>query len=39
MRSLDFRYWHEAEVSVPVPDVRSEAQSGLQLRSAHMSAL
>jgi hypothetical protein len=28
----------EAEVSAPMPDVRYEAQSGLQLRSAHMSA-
>jgi hypothetical protein len=25
-------------LSAPVPDVRYEAQSGLQLRSAHMSA-
>jgi hypothetical protein len=23
-------YWHEAEVSTPVPDVHYEAQSGLQ---------
>jgi hypothetical protein len=32
------RCWHQAEVSAPVPDVRYEAQSGLQLRAAHMSA-